>query len=75
MLADPGKWERRYYSPEHMMRLSCEERARLVSFGSRWAARRDEWMDRYVSARRVEFVRWLIAHGRLSEGVEDGGSA
>jgi hypothetical protein len=50
----------------YLRRFSPQERERLARL--RRAVERGERSDFYPVDRRQEFVRWLIAEGRLSDG-------
>jgi hypothetical protein len=47
------------FTPEELARLN----ALRASFQSR-----AEYLERVIDDRRLEFARWLLEHGRLSEG-------
>lgn len=62
-------WETRYYE-SRFINLACDERARLVLFARKWEKERRYLADVVIDPRRLEFVRWLVQTGRISEGVE-----
>lgn len=45
-----------------------EELARLNALRSNFRSRA-EYLERVIDDRRLEFARWLLEHGKLSEGV------
>jgi hypothetical protein len=51
--------------------FSAEEAARLIT----WKRRFERRLPEGVSEQRLRFVRWLVAHGRLHEGVPSGSEA
>lgn len=70
-------YARRYWEPRYQAALSCTEREALM----RWAAYARErdaacgnTQDCWLDPRRLEFARYLIRTGRISEwGVEGAG--
>jgi hypothetical protein len=54
--------------------FTCAQRARLTRLRAHIRSRAPD-LTCVPDARRLQFARWLVKHGRLSEGVEEQESA
>lgn len=64
------EYSRRYHEQRFIETLTCDERARLLVFLAKYLRIADGTQDVCLDARRVEFARYLVETGRISEGVE-----